>query len=429
MRLETRPIKTLLLRIFLPAVLLVAALLAVFAYNWHYATILEGFDRKLVTTSALTGAMINPEDHDRLIDAARSGTDPDSTEQTREYERNAAPIRRILTQLDLTYLYSQATAQTSDIVYVLDGSIGDEHSPIGTPDDLTTQTLNGIRTAEDDGSIFVSPIEYQEQWGLLKTAAAPVYDSGGGISATAGADVDISVILIATQNALFASTLIGLGSIALCLLITFAIVRKVAQPIEALKDQALSIAAGESHSSSEAKGPREVVQLSRELSEMAAGFERSATERERISAEQNRRANADLILGVSDNVDGEILQILDHSESKVFWLPVAADCAKAALTSLAMRHLAQRFAGDAELAKEWRLLADTQKGVCIALKCAAGTIELVGNTAVTIIRGGTETVLKPGTPQLFSSATDHVKIGDGSAFLLPRPAAEKDGQP
>ena len=57
MRPEGTPIQRLLLRTFLPAVVVVAMALAALVYNWLYVSIIDGFDRKLVTASALTGAL------------------------------------------------------------------------------------------------------------------------------------------------------------------------------------------------------------------------------------------------------------------------------------------------------------------------------------------------------------------------------------
>ena len=413
-----RPIKTLLLLVFLPAVLLVAALLAVFAYNWHYSTILEGFDKKLVTTSTLTGALVDPEDHDALIVAARGGADPDIVEATPQYRRNADPIERILTKLNLTYLYTQATADGSDIVYVLDGALGDEHSPIGAGDDLSDETMAGIQKTEMDGTIYVSPIEYQEQWGLLKTAVAPVYDGEGRLSSTAGADVNISLILVATQNALFASTLIGLGSIALCLIITFAIVRYVAEPIEALKDQALIIAAGDSAGSIQTKGPAEVTQLSGALSQMANKFMQAAAERDESFAAQNRAANADLVSRSSGVEDTRCINLLADDERRIVWLPAGTGLLGTTLAKRAMAELAKRFAENSKLAADWRTLADTDNGACFKISRAKGTIELFGAQSADVIRNDTTISIAPGETVAFCELSDRIRLRGGPLLQL-----------
>src|SRR3546814_20281941 len=111
-------------------------------------------------------------------------------------------------------------------------------------DELTNETRIGLTRVQDSGAVYVSPIEYQEQWGLLKTAAAPVYGVDGSITGSAGADVNISVIQVATQNALFMSAMIGIGSILACILVAMALVRRIARPIEALTAAMLKIAGG-----------------------------------------------------------------------------------------------------------------------------------------------------------------------------------------
>src|SRR3546814_19830028 len=122
----------------------------------------------------------------------------------------------------------------ADMFYVLDGTEGADHSPIGSEDERTNETRIGLTRVQDSGAVYVSPIEYQEQWGLLKTAAAPVYGVDGSITGSAGADVNISVIQVATQNALFMSAMLGIGSIIACILVAMELARRTERPIEAL---------------------------------------------------------------------------------------------------------------------------------------------------------------------------------------------------
>src|SRR3546814_16969887 len=126
-----RAIQTLLLRTFLPAVVVVAILLAGLVYNRLYASILDGFERKLVTASALTGAMIDPADHDRLIRAARAGENPQAVDATPLSRRSVAPIRRLRDALSLTYPYTQVLGGGADIFYFLDVPEGADHPPPG----------------------------------------------------------------------------------------------------------------------------------------------------------------------------------------------------------------------------------------------------------------------------------------------------------
>src|SRR3546814_20278911 len=83
--------------------------------------------------------MIDPADHDRLIRAARAGENPQAVEATPLYRRSVAPIRRLRDELSLTYLYTQVLGGGADIFYVLDGTEGADHSPIGSADELTNE--------------------------------------------------------------------------------------------------------------------------------------------------------------------------------------------------------------------------------------------------------------------------------------------------
>ncbi|MGV7120981.1 HAMP domain-containing protein [Sphingopyxis sp. 550A] len=263
-------IQTLLLRIFLPVVALAALLGAIFVYNRINATILRQFDDRLIATSALTGVLIDPADHDWLIDAAKTRRDPAAIEQDIRYRRNVEPMRRIRERLGLTYIYTQVTSGRAEVRYILDGTEGEEHTAIGSPDTLPEETMAGLGDVQRRQDIYVSPVEYQEKWGLLKTAAAPVYGADGAIGGTAGADVNVSVIRVATQNALFLSAMIGIASLLACLLVTLQIVRRVARPIERLTQEALRIAAGDHRPPADGQAPREVRDLTASLAALSA---------------------------------------------------------------------------------------------------------------------------------------------------------------
>jgi len=350
MRPEGTPIKTLLWRTFTPAIVVLAVALGALVYNRLYDTILDGFSRKLVTTSALAGALIDPADHDWLLKAAMVRAPADLVEQTVQYRRNVEPMRRIRRELGLTYLYSQALGGTKDVVYVLDATEGDEHSPIGSEDELTAETRAGLRETTAKGVIYVSPIEYQAQWGLLKTAAAPVRGRDGQTKATAGADVNISVIEVATQNALFASALIGVASLVACALVTLLIVRWVALPIEGLKADALRIAAGDRAPPARLAGPREVSRLREALADLATHLIASMRQAWNDTLSQDRDRNAQVLERALDPAGP--VTLVDDGRVRVTWA-AADDGLDARLEHRAMTLLAQRFAADPVLAAAW----------------------------------------------------------------------------
>jgi hypothetical protein len=340
MRRNSIPIQTLLLRVFLPAVAVVAIGLGLLTYNRLYDTIVDGFDRKLITTSALTGALIDGRDHDKLIAIARTEPATNEAESSPEYLRNVQPMRQIMKQLNLTYLYTQILGGKKDILYVLDATEDGQHSPLGSEDTLPPETLAGIRRAEAKGSIHLSPIEFQQQWGLLKTAAAPVRGGDGRIVATAGADVNVSLIRVATQNALFASVVIGMASLLACALIILVIVRRVAQPLDRLRREALRIAGGDHRPLDDFPAPSDIASLKGALASSTSEMTgRLAGRREEARVDAREAGIASL---------NAALECGTHAPNLQFDGPEASD-GGALLRRAAASRLAERIAANPTL--------------------------------------------------------------------------------
>ncbi|KRB82265.1 hypothetical protein ASE00_09255 [Sphingomonas sp. Root710] len=339
------PIQTLLLRVFLPAIGLVAIGLGLLTYNRLYATILEGFDRKLITTSTLAGALIDGRDHDRLIAIARAKPDEaaaEAAERGQDYLRAVRPMRRIREGLDLTYLYTQILGGSQDIIYVLDSTQGEEHSPIGAEDDLPAETLAGVRRSIARGTVHLSPIEYQQQWGLLKTAAAPLRDGRGRIVATAGADVNVSLIRVATQNALFTSVVIGMASLLACVLAVLVVVRRIARPLDRLRQEALRIAGGDHRPLAEFPAPRDIALLRTSLAGSAATMTGTLVDRRKALAADQQKAAA-------EERDARLRTAAQHG-ALIFTGPDTDD-GDALLRRAAAARIAERIAADPALAE------------------------------------------------------------------------------
>ncbi|WP_293905428.1 hypothetical protein [Phenylobacterium sp.] len=398
MRPEGTPIQALLWRTFTPAIVVVAIALGALVYSRLYDTILDGFSRKLVTTSSLTAALVDPGDHDWLIAAARAGAASDLVEAMPRYRRNVEPMRRIRRELGLTYLYSQVLGGTKDVVYVLDSTEGSEHSTIGSEDELPGETRAGLRAVTDHGVVYVSPIQFQEQWGLLKTAAAPMRGRDGRIVATAGADVNISVIQVATQNALFASALIGVASLLACALATLMILRRVAQPIEGLKGDALRFAAGDRNPPTVRPAPREVERLRQDLAELALDLIATMRTAWTQTADQDRASNRRLIEDLLAD-EPAVVSLVDDDGLLGLWIAADDDSegAEARLGRRAMRALAERIAAAPELAADWTALAQAAPGALLAIDRRAGVVRAAGERPVRLRIGAVDEVtLAPG---------------------------------
>ncbi|MCJ2177485.1 histidine kinase [Novosphingobium album (ex Hu et al. 2023)] len=419
MRRKSVPIKALLVRTFLPAVVVVSVLLAGLVYNRLYASILNGFERKLVAASAMTGAMIDPDDHDRLIAAARSDKDTATTEASPLYQRNVRPIRHIRDELGLTYLYTQVLGGPGDIQYILDGTEGADHSPLGSGDDLPGATVAGLKRVQARGAVYVSPIEYQEQWGLLKTAASPVMGANGQITGSTGADVNISVIQVATQNALFQSAMIGIGSVLVCLLVALALVRRIAVPIEALTEYTLQIAGGHTPVSGISSGPREVKALRSHLDMLTGAMARSAQQREQEEERAEEMARAAILSAQTHGKADEPVILIEEENRLVAWISGEPLIPQGVLAARAMANLGQICIVKPDIRAIWRDLADLDHGKCIVIDAIAGTIECLGTSGCEVdVDGKTRSIAPNSRMGLAPHETVTLIRPDRSGFLL-----------
>ncbi len=144
----------------------------------------------------------------------------------------------------LTFLYTEVYLGDDQIRYLIDGSLGDDHSPPGTLDVVPPESIADVRMAQLTGQAFVSDIKQWEEWGLIKVSAAPIYGSDGRVVALAGADVDIGVIREKTRFALFAVIFVGATLLVLAGLVSYRVSQGMTRPLREIKDSALRIAAG-----------------------------------------------------------------------------------------------------------------------------------------------------------------------------------------
>lgn len=278
-----------LLGLLLPTICVLSAVAGFLVYESLYQAILHRFEVKLATTSGIVGAFIDPEDHEWLASAMnKSGFSGPSSEQSPPYLREIAAMREVRRKLDLTYLYTQITSGPTKVRYVLDGTEGEEHTTVGFEDELPADTMQGLRAVEAHGRIYISPIQHQEAWGLLKTAAAPVWGPEGRISASVGADVNIGIIRRSTENALLICGLIGGISMLLAAGSVSLVVNRIAQPLAAIKLAALQLATGGFGLRFSRQELGEIQAIAKHLTALSTRLQQ--TEAERSAAERAMRA-------------------------------------------------------------------------------------------------------------------------------------------
>lgn len=166
--------------------------------------------------------------------------------QEAAYQQYRVPMSRIMERQDVTYLYSQELlSPDGEIVYVLDGTQGDDYSPPGTPDLLPAEDARGAMSVLRTGGVYLSRIQAWDQWGLLKAAFAPIEDSEGRPVAMVGADVNISIIGSKTQTAIARVGVLGMVALLVGLFVTVRLTRWLIVPLREVRDGALRMASGD----------------------------------------------------------------------------------------------------------------------------------------------------------------------------------------
>lgn len=236
------------LTVLIPAVVIVTLGFSVLVYRDLNRAISDGFDRLLIATSAVTGALIPADPHQSLLNEVRTlGRDPLALETDPRYRDLVTPMRAIRERLGLTYLYTQVIgAGEHEVVYVIDTNLDADHTPIGTADMLPADAVNGMYQILGGAPHAVSPIEQWEEWGLLKSGFAPIRDATGRAVAAAGADVNVTVIRERTRIALLTVLVLGLSALSAGLIIAWLIAQRLSRPMQQLKTLAARATAGSS---------------------------------------------------------------------------------------------------------------------------------------------------------------------------------------
>ena len=201
------------------------------------------------------------------------------SEESELFHRYVGPMRKIKTGHDLTYLYTQTLSDSGEvhfegarrkradqrnvdrIVYVLDSNTDEDHSPIGEAD--TQGSINErIRDVYFKGLLYLSDVEFWDEWGLIKSGFAPIVADGGEIVGMAGADVEVAVIHDKTKIALVKVSITSVMALVLASIASLIVSRRLTGPIERMKDVSLKIAAGQYGEQIEADKLHELSRLS-----------------------------------------------------------------------------------------------------------------------------------------------------------------------
>ena len=176
----------------------------------------------------------------------------------------ARPLRRISNRTNLTFLYTHVYAGEENIdkiVYGADGTVGAEHSPPLSEDVVPPTEIAGMKALMERGTTHLTQVKAWNQWGLLKSAWAPIFGPDGRPVAMAGADINITTIRDATRRALVITFSFGALQLLLAGLVSLAIARQLTRPIAAVKAAALRTAAGDYGQTIQIPRPSELTEL------------------------------------------------------------------------------------------------------------------------------------------------------------------------
>ncbi len=213
-------------------------------------------------------------------------------EKSKLYLQYARLGRSLHNRIDTTFLYTQLIHNRRIITYGLDAGIGEDHSPLLSVDELPDEAIEGVQAAIASGTVYAGGVQRWNQWGLIKSVVAPIFDpETGRVAALAGADVDIGTIQFDTHRALVITVSAGLAMMLAAGLLALVIARKLTAPLGVIRAGALRAAAGDYSQRVEITHPQELKDLARQFSVSSATLQDLV--RSLQSAVARRQANRD----------------------------------------------------------------------------------------------------------------------------------------
>lgn len=223
-------------------------------YRGVSETILAGFDHKLEAISTSAALFISGDEHAAIL--------KEGSEDSDAYKKYASEMKQVMDEAGLTYHYTIVLPKENTLTYVIDGTEGENHSTLGTEEEVDTEEWTRLHDVMLTGIPTQSKVKKFEIWGQLKVGSAPIRNAIGEIVGLAGADVNISIIDQKSRIALLrVLALVALGLIVAGIIASW-ISRDLGKPIAQLKGAILRMASGDYSNAVVPHGPKELVRLS-----------------------------------------------------------------------------------------------------------------------------------------------------------------------
>ena|GEM_PF-6159535 len=250
-------IKTRLLLLFLPTILTILLSLSFIIYQtWHH-DLLSHYKEDLLTIVESTASLIDSENHSFLL---KHSKDPSLTDHPRYiyYSEKLQKIRKVTPSLSSLYVSHIQEINEGTIQRLLADSEPNQRAPgeripLEHDEEIVYQTKKSSVSISKDNTLY---------------AVAPIFDKHNEVIGLISADISLNFIRHKELHSLW---LIFIGALFASLLIVVAvacIANNISQPIEALKNGAITLASGNWKKKIEVKGPKEVSELAHTLNTM-----------------------------------------------------------------------------------------------------------------------------------------------------------------
>ena len=195
-------------------------------------------------------------------------------ERSRLYLSYTQKYRSLHNRIGTTFLYTQQIHGQGTITYGIDPIFGENHTPLLSSDALPDADVEGVKAAIASGTVYASGVQRWDQWGLLKSVVAPIFDPATDkVAALVGADVDIGTIQFDTHQALVITVSAGLAMMLAASLLAVVIARKINAPLGLIRAGALRAAAGDYSQRVEITHPLDLRDLAQQFSRTTATLE------------------------------------------------------------------------------------------------------------------------------------------------------------
>lgn len=206
---------------FIVIALTTSIIVGFFSYQQQKKMLMTDLGEKLLAIANSAAVCIDGDIHKEF----RAGD-----ENTEQYLTSIETLREIQERTGVAYLYTMK--KTGDIIqFVLDA---DPEEPAAIEEEYEIDGAEQEMEWAFNGKAAYNPVPYTDQWGTFISAYAPIYDSGGKVTAILGVDISAEKVLNAQRKLLWEILLLSVPAILLALFIAYKLANSLSKPIKTM---------------------------------------------------------------------------------------------------------------------------------------------------------------------------------------------------